>query len=99
MDSDQYLLFAESNPEKASWVVSSMLKNVDLSIIRGIKMYQEGTLVNGQAEVLGVAKNGVGVAQNENFMKLVPEEFRAKLKEIEEKIVSGEITVGTAFGQ
>lgn len=99
VDSDQYLLFAESDPEKASWVVTSMLKNVDLSLYRGIKMYQEGTLKNGQAEVLGIAESGVGVAQNENFTKLVPEEFRAKIKEIEEKILNGEIKVGTAFGQ
>ncbi len=99
VDSDQYLLFAESDPEKAAWVVTSMLKNVDLSIFRGIKMFKEGTLANGQAEVLGVAENGVGVAQNENFTKLVPEEYRAKIKEIEEKILSGEITVGTAFGE
>lgn len=99
VDSDQYLLFADTDAEKASYIVTSMMKNVDLSIYRAIKMHLDGTLVYGAAEVLGLAKNGVGVAENENYTKLVSEDVRNQMKEIEEKIISGEIAVGTAFGQ
>jgi len=98
VDSDQYQLYKDSDPEKASHIVTSMMKNVDLSLYRGIKYHLEGKLPYGKAEVLGIEKNGVGVAANENFLKLVPPEFAARIKELENKIVSGEIKVDTAFG-
>ncbi len=97
VDSDQYALFAESDPEKAANIVTSMLKNVGNSLYRGIKMHQEGTLVYGQPEALGIAKGGVGIAKNENYQKTVPEEFRKKVDEIEGKILKGEIKVSSAF--
>jgi basic membrane protein A len=74
-----------------------MMKNVDESLYRALKMYVEGNLPVGQAETLGIAEGGIGVADNENYRKLVPEEFRAKVKELEEKIISGEIAVDTVF--
>lgn len=98
VDSDQYALFAESDPEKASYIVTSMMKNVDLSILRAIELHLNGSLPYGEAEVLGIAEGGVGVAANENFEDLVPEEFKAQLQEIEEAIASGEIQVDTAIG-
>lgn len=99
VDSDQYLLFKDTDPEKASWIVTSMMKNVDLSIFRGIKMHIEGTLPYGKAEVLGIALGGVGVADNENYQKAIPQTFRDKIKEIEGLITSGTIVVDTAMGK
>ncbi len=99
VDSDQYLLYKDSDPEKASHIVTSMMKNVDLSLYRGIKLHLEGKLAYGKAEVLGIEKDGVSVADNENFKKLVPPDFAARIKELENKIVSGEIKVDTAFGK
>lgn len=99
VDSDQYLLFADTDPEKAGWIVTSMMKNVDHSIFRAIEMHLDETLVYGEAEVLGIEKGGVGVATNENYDKLITDDVRAKLADIEKKIVSGEIKVGTAIGQ
>jgi basic membrane protein A len=99
VDSDQYLLFADTDPEKASYIVTSMMKNVDYSIFRAIKMHVEGTLKYGEAEVLDIEKGGVGLADNENYQKIVPADMRAKIDEIAKKITSGEIKVGTAIGQ
>ncbi len=99
VDSDQYQLFKDTDPEKASHIVTSMMKNVDLSIFRAIKMAQAGTLKYGAAEVLGLKKDGIGIADNENYKKVVPEKFRKKIMDIEKKIISGEIKVGTAFGK
>jgi basic membrane protein A len=96
-DSDQYLLFADSDPEKAATIVTSMLKNVDNAIYRAIDLHIKGELTFGQTESLGIKEGGVGLADNENYKKIVPEEFRTRLKEIEEKIVSGDIVVKTAF--
>ncbi|MGQ9844681.1 MAG: BMP family ABC transporter substrate-binding protein [Caldisericia bacterium] len=97
VDSDQYIMFKDSDPEKASYIVTSMMKNVDKSIYRAIKLHLEGKLPYGQAEALGIKEDGVGVANNENYIKLVPEEFRNKIKELEQKIINGEIIVDTVF--
>jgi basic membrane protein A len=99
VDSDQYFLYKDTDPAKSANIVTSMMKNVDESLYRAIKMYIEGNLPLGQAEALGIAEGGVGVADNENYRKLIPEAFREKIKELEEKIRSGEIKVDTAFGQ
>jgi basic membrane protein A len=99
VDSDQYLLFKETDPAKAANIVSSMMKNVDHSLFRAIKLYLEGELPIGQAEVLGIRNDGVGVADDENYQKLVPAEFRDRIKELEDKIMNGEIVVDTVFSQ
>lgn len=99
VDSDQYAYFEESDLEKASYIVTSMMKNVDLSIFRGIEMHLEGTLPYGSAEVLGLKDGGIGFVQNDNYKKHVSSEIRDAVLEVEEKIINGEITVGTAFGQ
>jgi len=97
VDSDQYLLFEDTDPAKAANIVTSMMKNVDHSLYRAIKLYIKDELPLGQAEVLGIKNGGVGIADNKNYQKLVPEEFREKIKELEDKIVSGEIVVDTVF--
>jgi basic membrane protein A len=99
VDSDQYFLFKETDPDKAANIVTSMMKNVDDSLYRAIKLHLEGSLPVGEAEVLGIAEGGVGVANNENFLNLVPAEFREGIKELEEEVVSGEIAIETAIGQ
>ena len=99
VDSDQYELFRDSDPEKASFISTSMLKRVGDSLYRGIERHLDNTLAYGEAEVLGVREGGVGIAVNDNYLNLVPEEFRTRIEEIEAKIASGEIEVVTAFGQ
>ncbi|WP_041082877.1 BMP family ABC transporter substrate-binding protein [Thermotoga profunda] len=98
VDSDQALIYESTDIEIAKRIVTSMMKNVDLSIFRGIKMHLEGRLVYGRAENLGILEGGVGVADNKYYRELVPEQFRNKIKEIENKITKGEIKVGTVFG-
>lgn len=98
VDSDQALLFADTDPEKANLIVTSMLKRIDNSLVRALKMHLEGTLPYGQTEALGMAEQAVGLADNEFYQKLVPAEFRAELEKIVEKVQNGEIEVSTAIG-
>ncbi|MGC9000121.1 BMP family lipoprotein, partial [Caldisericum sp.] len=98
VDSDQYIMLKDKDPEAASHIVTSMMKNVDKSIYRALKLYLEGKLEFGKAEALGLAEDGVGIADNENYQKLVPQEFRDKVNELAQKIIKGEIKVDTAFG-
>ncbi len=98
VDSDQAMLFKDSDPEKANLILTSMLKRVDNSLLRALRLYKEGSLEWGKAENLGLKEEAVGLAHNEFFEELVPEEFKQRLEELEAKIISGEITVDTAFG-
>jgi basic membrane protein A len=98
VDSDQYQLISESDPEEAEAIITSMMKNVDNSIYRAIRLHRDGEIPYGEAESLGIAENGVGMARNENFDRLVPEEFVSQMDDIIEQIESGEISVDTALG-
>ena len=99
VDSDQWLLFKDSDPLKASFIVVSMLKNVDFSLFRAIKGTKEGTIKYGAAEALGIKEGGIGIADNENFKKVIPADIRKKVKDLEQKVLNGEIQVDTAFGK
>ena len=98
VDSDQAMVFAESDPEKAELVLTSMLKRVDNSLLRAAEMHLDGTLPYGQAEELGLVEEAVGLANNEFYQRNVPAEMRQQLEELADMIVSGEITVTTAMG-
>lgn len=98
VDADQAMVFAETDPAKAELVLTSMLKRVDNSLLRAVRMHLAGTLPYGQAEVLGLAEEAVGLADNEFFQRNVPEELRTLLAELSDRIISGEITVSTAMG-
>jgi len=97
VDSDQAMLFKDSDPEKAELVLTSMMKRVDNSLLRAVTLFQEGKLEFGKAESLGLKEGAVGLAVNEFYEKNVPEEMRTRLDEIAEKIQSGEIQVPSAF--
>ena len=99
VDSDQYLLFKDSDPVKASFIVTSMQKNVDNSLYRAIKGTLDGTIKYGAAEALGFKEGGISLSENENYLKLVPAAMRAKIADIQKKLVSGAIKVDTAFGK
>lgn len=96
VDSDQALIFGEPT---ANFIPTSALKNVDLSILRAVELEYEGKIPYGEVENLGIAENGVGIADNEYYQKLVPEDVRKEVADLSEKILSGEIKVDTAFGK
>jgi basic membrane protein A and related proteins len=99
VDSDQYQLLKETDEEQARAIVSSMMKNVDNSIYRAVRLHLEGELPYGEAEVLGLQENGVGLARNENFDRIVPDSIVSRIDELIEQIESGEIQVESALGQ
>mgnify|MGYP006433431749 CR=1 FL=1 len=98
VDSDQYQLIGESDPEQAQAIITSMMKNVDNSIYRAIRLHRQGELPYGEAESLGIAENGVGMARNENFDRIVPDEFVSQMDDIIEQMETGDISVDTALG-
>ena len=98
VDSDQAAIFAETDASKAALITTSVLKRVDMSLLRGVEMHMEGTCPYGETEVLGFAEQAVGIAKNDIYMDLVPADLQALVDELEGKIQSGEIEVSSAFG-
>lgn len=98
VDSDQAAIFEASDPAKAKLITTSVLKRVDNSILRAVKMHLAGNAPYGKAETLGFAEEAVGLARNDIYASVVPADIRAKLDDIEKKIIAKEIKVGTAMG-
>lgn len=96
-DQDLYGELKESDPELAANVISSSLKNVGESIYTSVKGWSEGTMSLDQDYILGLDSGAVGLAKNENYLSIVPEDIQKFIDETEQKIISGTITVGTAF--
>lgn len=98
VDSDQSMLFKDTDEEKSNLILSSVLKRVDNSLVRAIELELEGKLPWGTAESLGLKEEAVGLAKNEYYEKNVPEDIKALVEELTQKIVDGEITVQSAIG-
>ena len=97
-DTDIWAQLQETDPELGRNIVSSALKNVGDSLVTAVKGYEDGSMVMSEDYVLGLTSGAVGLAKNDNFLAIVPEEIQKKLDEIEKKIIDGEIEVGSAFG-
>ncbi|MBN2899721.1 MAG: BMP family ABC transporter substrate-binding protein, partial [Clostridia bacterium] len=90
VDSDQRYIAPEN-------IVASMIKGVGLSIYESIERIQSGTFERGSVYHYGIKENGVDVSYGtEDMTQFVTEEMKAKVQELKEKIVSGEIVVPEA---
>lgn len=98
VDSDQAILFKGKDDQKSDLIPTSVLKRVDNSLLRAMELMKDGKLQFGKKEVLGLKENAIELAKNEYFNKLVSEDIKKELKEIESKIIKGEIKVDSAFG-
>lgn len=97
VDSDQATIILDTDPEQAERVLTSMLKNVDLSLFRAIGLYLDGTLPVGTAEGLGIAEQGVGLAVNDIYTEATPQEVQDLIAAVEEAVIAGDISVNTVF--
>lgn len=99
VDYDQYEVFAHSSNtdvEGYENLVTSMQKKIQQSIDSAFDQIADGTgeMANHR---FSLADDGVGLAYNENYYKLVPKDVQEKVSEIENKIKSGEIKVTSYF--
>lgn len=98
VDSDQYLTYSNSeSPELAQVIMTSMMKNIGDSLIVIFDEIDQGTIQWGTLQILGIAEGGVGLADNENYQKLVPEDVRRQVSECEDKVKKGEISVPSYY--
>ena len=98
VDSDQAMLYADSDPEQAERIPASVMKNVDATLVRAYEKILDGTLPWGEEESLGLSDGAVGLSDNEYYQKLVPDDVKKQIEEASDAIAKGEITVKTAYG-
>lgn len=96
VDSDQALAY-EGQPE-ANYIISSAIKGVGDSLYNSIQRDLAGELPYGQYEILGLADGAVGLADNEIYETVVPEDIRNTVNDAKDKILAGEVTVDSAYG-
>ena len=77
---------------------SPLHQGVGDSLFSSIERAQAGELPYGEHETLGLAEGAVGLADNEIYNTVVPEDVRTAVDGAKEKLLAGEVTVDTAYG-
>lgn len=98
VDSDQAMLYKDSDIKQANLIPASVMKNVDKTLVRAYKKILDGSLKWGAAENLGLKEDAVGLSNNEFYNKLVPDKVKTSIDDAKKQIISGDIKVTSAFG-
>jgi basic membrane protein A and related proteins len=96
-DQDLYTQLIDEQPEIAKNIITSTLKNVGASLFTAVEGVQSGTMNFEETYALGLDSGSVGLAENENFMNIVPQEIKEELYNIRQQIIDGEIEVSNAL--
>lgn len=92
VDSDQAEGLKDSDPDAANLIITSAIKNIPQYTEEAVKRFTEGSISWGTDEMMGLKENGVTIAKNEFYEKLLSEESRNYVDAEWEKVISGEIT-------
>ncbi|MBO6505977.1 MAG: BMP family ABC transporter substrate-binding protein [Kordiimonadaceae bacterium] len=88
---------SNQNHVQPGFVLTSMLKRVDLAVQQAMLSAHGGTWAPGH-QVLGLPEGGVDYAMDEHNAALISEEMRTQIEAARAKIVSGEIVVADVDG-
>lgn len=98
VDSDQYTLLKDEQPELAKTIVTSMIKSFDKIVEHEFDMVVDGTMPWGTLEAYGINEDGVSFAVNENYEAIVPESVREAVAKVQEDVKAGTVVVDTYYG-
>jgi len=77
-------------PEYRDIVLTSIMKNLDVSVVRAVKAIQDGTFSGG--EHIGTLETGeVDLAPFHQFDSLISAKVKAELEQIKADIIAGKI--------
>jgi len=93
VDSDQALALEESSPEMAELIITSAMKMISNMTLDAVTRAMNDDVNYGRREFFGLANGAVGIAKNQYYEKLMSDEQRAYVDEVEEKIKSGEVEI------
>ncbi len=98
-DSNALAIGVDSNQNhvQPGFVLTSMLKRVDLAVEQAMQQAKNGTWAPGHV-VMGLPEGGVDYALDEYNASLITDEMKQRLEEARAKIISGEIAVADVEG-
>lgn len=94
VDSDQAALLGD---EKAKYILTSILKRVDVSLLRAIDKYKKGEKIFGTTEFLGVKEGGIAIADGAYYEANISKDTRDKMEEIIAEIKADKISIRSEF--
>jgi len=97
VDSDQHALFLTSQPRQAAAIVTSVMKNVDVALLRALGAAQARTLAYGEVVTLGLAEGGVSLAGKSSEMERLSPAVIDELRQVQAQIGQGQLQVPSAF--
>lgn len=93
VDSDQYDYFKAVDNAKASRIVTSVLKRVDLTLYEACEQFLANELEYGVLQYEGLKEGKIGIVQNENYESIVSESNREYIDELIAGIINQDITI------
>ncbi|MER3631234.1 MAG: BMP family ABC transporter substrate-binding protein [Blastocatellia bacterium] len=99
-EANRFVIGVDSNQNgvKPGFVLTSMVKRVDVAVYDVVKEVLEGRFVGG-FHIFGLDKDGVAFALDEFNRDLIPVDVIEKIEEAKAKIISGEIVVTDAMAK
>lgn len=98
VDSDQAEALKDSQPDMANVVITSAIKNISDNAVNAVDRAMKGEIPYGTREVFGIAEGAVGIAENEFYENLLSEEDRAKVEELKQQVIAGEVEMTPTAG-
>jgi basic membrane protein A len=95
VDSDQYKAFEKDNPDYANVIATSVTKEVGTMLVNVFKNIDDAKW--GTLEAMGVKEGAVGIADNDYYEKVVPQDVKDAVKKAEAGIADGSITPKSYF--
>lgn len=93
VDSDQAEALKDTKPEMANVIITSAIKNIPQNAVNVVDRAMKGDVNYGKREVFGIETGAVGIAENEFYEKLLSDDARARIEELKEQVVKGEVTM------
>jgi basic membrane protein A len=88
VDSDQ-------NDEAPGFIITSMMKMVDVAVYETIERVKAGTFKGGRVEILGLKSKGIDYVYSDKNKNMIPDDVRKKVEVIRQDIIDGKITIPT----
>jgi basic membrane protein A len=87
VDADQY-------NEAPGFVLTSMVKRIDVALFETVKRVKDGKFVGGIYD-FGLEQNGVSYVYDEHNRALIPESVVSRVEELKKEVIAGRIAVPT----
>ena len=83
---------ADQQAEAPGYILTSMVKGVDVAVYEAVRWVKEGTFKGG-VYVLGLKEQGVGYVYDEHNKTLIPDAVHTRVEALRQEIIAGRIRV------